>query len=192
MTGMGRRELRSLALVGTFAVAIGLGVAGVLAARPPVETAPAGARVRLIPEHSQVHFGETFTVSLQVDEPGNLAGYQADLVYAPDVVVVTGVSLGPMLSSTGRTAELLGPKSRGAGRTAIGAYSYGHASGISRPGTLAQVALRALCPGNTSLRLESLQLVDPQANLLAGEAADAQVEVSAPYEVFLPIIAKKR
>lgn len=189
---MGRRELRSLALVGTFAVAIGLGLVGVPAGRPPAETAPAGARVRLVPEQSQVHFGETFTVSLQVDEPGNLAAYQADLVYAPDVVVVTGVTLGPMLSSTGRTAEALGPKTRAAGRTALGAYSYGHAAGISQPGTLAQVTLRALRPGSTSLRLESLQLVDPQANLLAGEAVDAQVEVTAPYAVFLPVVAKKQ
>jgi general secretion pathway protein D len=186
------REFRNLMLVGVVALVIGLGVAGILLNRPPARLAPATPLVRLDPADVRVAVGRTFTLSLQVDAPTNLGAYQVDLLYDPDVVQVITVTLSPLLSSTGRTAAPLGPLTRNAGRTTFAGYSYGQAPGVSQAGTLAQIRLRANRPGSTTLRLDHIQLTDPQANLQPAQAMAGQVEVTAPYSVFLPVIVKLR
>jgi hypothetical protein len=186
------RELRNVALIGVVALGIGLGVAGVLLGRPAAPLTPTTPLIRFDPAHVRVGTGETFTVSLQIDGPDDLGAYQVDLLYDPAVVQVVTVTLGPLLSSTGRTAALLGPATRNPGQTTFAAYSYGHASGVSQSGTLAQVQLRAIRMGNTALRLDNIQLTDPQANLQAAQATAGQVEVTALYAVFLPIVVKSQ
>ncbi len=102
-----------------------------------------------------------FTMNVMIDDVVNLGAFQFDLVYDPAVVHITNVTLGPFLSSTGRTTIPLGPTiNNTTGRVTFGAFSFGVAAGPNGSGVLAVVTLTPQGEGESSLGLENTQVTD--------------------------------
>ncbi|MBM4466889.1 MAG: hypothetical protein FJ014_15285, partial [Chloroflexi bacterium] len=60
-----------------------------------------GPTVRIEPVQSTVTLGQSFTVSVMIDQASDLGGFQFDLRYVTTVVTVANVTLGSFLGSTG-------------------------------------------------------------------------------------------
>jgi hypothetical protein len=135
--------------------------------------------------------GATVTITIQIQNPQDLAGFEFDLGYDPAVLQVEKVVLGSLLGSGGRTAYPLGPVTdSAAGELGTGGYTVGELPGVDTDGVLAQVTLRAVESGESSLTLDSPLLADPQGTLgRPAEVFDTAIEVVASGStVWLPLV----
>ena len=150
--------------------------------------------VRLDPKNSTVGVGDTFTLTVAVDDVLDLGSFQFNLVYDPSVVWVDGVTLGDFLGSTGRSAASLGPRvDNEAGKATFGAFSFGDQPGPDGSGALALVRLRAVGLGSSPLDLQNVQLTDAKANPQTPTVEDGAVTVSSTegwYKIYLPLILR--
>ncbi len=81
--------------------------------------------VRIEPVQSTVTVGESFTVSVMIDNASDLGSFQFDLLFVASVVTVTNVTLGDFLGSTGRGATPLGPEYKEVNKVKFAAYTMG-------------------------------------------------------------------
>jgi hypothetical protein len=149
--------------------------------------------VRLVPADSTVATGNTFTVTVMIDEAANLGAFQFDLHYSPASVQVEAVTLGGFLASTGRTAASAGPKvDNGTGFASFAGFSFGTQAGPNGSGTLALVRLRAVGAGTSPLDLDKVQVLDTLVNSQVPRVEDGSVTVKERTErkIHLPIIMK--
>ena len=135
--------------------------------------------VRLDPQNSTVGLGDTFTVTVIVDDALDLGSFQFDLAYDPSVIWVDDVTLGDFLGSTGRSVVSLIKMNNGAGTTTFGAFSFGDQPGPDGLGALALVRLKAVGPGSSPLDLQDVQLTDTKANPQTPTVEDGTVTVSS-------------
>ena len=149
--------------------------------------------VRLDPQNSTVGLGDTFTVTVMVDDALDLGSFQFDLVYDPSVIWVDDVTLGDFLGSTGRSVVSLIKMNNGAGTTTFGAFSFGDQPGPDGSGALALVRLKAVGPGSSPLDLQGVQLTDTKANPQTPTVEDGTVTVSSTegwHRIYLPLIVR--
>ena len=126
------------------------------------------AAVRIDPKQSIVAAGETFTVSVMIDEASDLGAFESTLLYAPAIVMVVDVTVGEFLGSTGRAVIPLGPDiDNQAGRTTFGAWTLGLQPGPNGAGVVVTVSLTAQGEGESPLDLQYVQVVDTTADLQA-------------------------
>ena len=120
--------------------------------------------VRVDPAQSVVDVGETFTITVMIDEASNLGGFQFDLLYVTTTVTVDSVALGGFLGSTGRTVGLVGPIiDNQAGRVSFGAWTAGSAPGPNGTGALALITLTTQGAGISPLDLQGVLVLDTKA-----------------------------
>lgn len=138
----------------------------------------------------QTHYAalvnSTFTVDLWVDGADHLAGWEARLDFDPAQLEVVQVTAGAFLGSSGRAVQIL-QSTPAAGQLMIGQYSYGEQAAVSGSGVLAQVTLRALTAGQSSLTLHDALLANMTGTLVQSSVpastGEAQVELAAPLAV---------
>jgi hypothetical protein len=142
-----------------------LTVSGSAQAGNSTEWLETGETVYIEPSDAVVVPGTTFTIAVNITETLDLGAFEFDLVYSPTLVSVTGVSLCPLLGSTGRTVISLGPEiDNAAGEMSYGAISFGTEAGPSGMGTLAIITLTStLTEGTTILDLRNVQTTDTEA-----------------------------
>ncbi|MGA9349124.1 MAG: cohesin domain-containing protein [Anaerolineae bacterium] len=117
--------------------------------------------MRIEPVQSTVTVGQSFTVSVMIDEASNLGAFQFDLRYTATIVRVNGVTLPAFLGITGRSVFPVGPQiDNQAGKVTFGAWSYGDASGPNGTGALAHISLTAQGEGESLLDLQSIFVLD--------------------------------
>ncbi len=140
------------------------------------------ATVRIEPVQSTVTVGESFTVSVMIDDASDLGAFEFDLLYLPAVVTVDDVTLGAFLGSTGRSVIPVVPIiDNDAGRTSFGAATIGSAAGPNGTGELAIIHLAAQGEGESSLDLQNVLLLDTLVNRQVATDEDGSVVVkSAP------------
>jgi len=120
--------------------------------------------VRIDPAQSVVNVGETFTVTVMIDEATDLGGFQFDMLFITTTVTVDSVSLGDFLGSTGRRTIPVGPIiDNQAGRIAFGAATVGNAPGPNGMGALALITLITQGVGVSPLDLQDVMVVDTAA-----------------------------
>lgn len=135
--------------------------------------------VRIEPVESVVGVGETFTVSVMIDDADDLGGFQFDLLYATSVVTVANVTLGDFLGSTGRPASPVSPIiDNQTGMVSFGGWSLGSDPGPDGTGELAIVSLTAQGVGSSPLDLQNVMLLDTTAQPQEATAEDGVVVVS--------------
>lgn len=138
------------------------------------------AAVRIGPKESIVTAGETFTVSVMIDDATDLGAFQSTLLYAPAIVTLVDVTVGEFLGSTGRAVIPLGPRiDNQAGRIVFGAWTLGLQPGPSGAGMLTTVSLTAQGEGESLLDLQDVQVVDTAPNLQAVTVEDGLVVVES-------------
>jgi hypothetical protein len=138
--------------------------------------------VRIEPVQSTVAVGQSFTVSVMIDEASDLGAFQFDLRYTAAIITVDGVTLGAFLGSTGRDAFVAGTKiDNQAGKVTFGAYSYAFPPlpGPSGTGELAIISLTAQGEGESPLTLQNVTVTDTNAGKQVVTVEDGSVVVGA-------------
>jgi len=120
----------------------------------------------------------TFTADVVITEVTDLAGFEFDVVYDPEVVQLVDVVLGDYLGGSGREVV------SGGGPSEDGRWNFWAASGGDEPtpsdatGILATTFLSPIASGETALTLENVQLANTQPVTMPFTATDGQVVVS--------------
>jgi hypothetical protein len=116
--------------------------------------------------------GETFTTDVNVENTKDLLGFQFDVNFDPAAFAVDSIELGPFLSSTGRSAQPLGPDLRDAanGRVVYGGFTLGSPDqpGAQGAGVLATITWRVVQPADFTGSLSRVQLAGPGGQALPG------------------------
>lgn len=166
---MKKRVFRSIGValwLVTFLIATGVDAAPVALIRTAGLAAAPG--IRFSPSSSTVDPGATFVVDVVVDDVADLGAFEFTVAFNPAVVQVQNIALGSFLGSTGRTTTPLGPNIDNViGSFTFGGFTFGVAPGPTGTGTVAQITLRALGAGSsTVLTFTGAQLTNTSAGLL--------------------------
>lgn len=181
---LGRMALAALMFSLAWAV-----VAGNSSAQPP-------ATVRVLAPTTPVAVGQTFTVSIVVENADNLGAYEFEYNFIPAIAsaTVNDIQLASLLGSTGRTTGVLRLNSA-PGKPNVplfGAYSYGSASGPSGGGVLATVTMTAVSPGASLLNLSGLKITDTTGQEMSAVATASTVTIggSVPNSIYVPLLRR--
>jgi len=127
--------------------------------------------------------GETFTTDVTVENTQDLLGFQFDVNFDPAAFAVESIELGPFLSSTGRSAQPLGPDLRDAasGRAVYGGFTLGAQDqpGAEGSGVLATITWRVVQPADFTATLSRVQLAGPGGQALPGSDTSPPPTASA-------------
>jgi hypothetical protein len=117
--------------------------------------------VRIDPAESVVDVGETFTITVTMDDANDLGGFEFTLSFITTTVTADSVTLGDFLGSTGRTVSTVGPIiDDQAGRASFGAWTLPGPPGPDGTGALAIVALTTQGVGISPLDLQDVLVLD--------------------------------
>lgn len=167
--------LRSVALLLLIAV---------LAVLPNAVSAQEPATVSLQPVAFVPREGETFTTDVSVENTQDLLGFQFDVNFDPAAFAVESIELGPFLSSTGRSAQPLGPDVREAanGRVVYGGFTLGTQDqpGAAGSGVLATITWRVIQPADFAATLSRVQLAGPGGQALPGSDTSPRPVATQP------------
>ncbi len=147
--------------------------------------------VRIEPAESVVRAGQTFTVSVMIDQADDLGGFEFTLLFVPTTVTVDSVTVGDFPGSTGRTViPAVGPTiDNQAGTVSLGVVTVGSAPGPSGTGVLATVTLTAQGSGQSPLDLQDVLVVDTNAEPKTTTVEDGVIR--AGFAVYLPLVMKE-
>ena len=150
-----------------------------------------GPTVRIDPAESVVRAGQTFTVSVMIEEASDLGGFEFTLLFVTTTVTADSVTVGDFPGSTGRTViPAVGPTiDNQAGKASLGVVTVGSASGPSGTGILATVTLTAQGSGESPLDLQDVLVVDTKAERKTTTVEDGVVRVG--FVVYLPLVLKE-
>src|SRR5262245_4449991 len=186
------RMFRQLAYPLALAALVALGVAGAaMFGAGPAASAAQETRVVLVPP-SQARTGELVTVRLLAQNAHNLAGFQATVLFDPSRLRLTGATIEPGLKASGRDMLKLGPVLRdgsavlGAATCPVANCSGAPASptvrllnGVDGQVELGTISFYIVTPGRYELKLDGVQLIDPQGKRLTTAATNAALIVTS-------------
>ncbi len=176
----------------TILLALALMPTLVLAA-PPLSREANVARqdptVRIDPAQVTVSAGQTFSVSVMIDEANDLSGFEFTLHFITSTVTVGSVTVGNFPSSTGRESiPAVNIIDNQAGTASLGVVTVGSVPGASGTGVLATVTLTAQGSGESFLNLQDVMVVDTNAQRQTTTVEDGVVQVR--FAIYLPLILK--
>ena len=125
-----------------------------------------------------IHAGDTFTVDFSAENVSDLAGWQFDVAFDPDVLQAIEVSEGDFLKTEGGTTFLQkGVIDNGSGKiTRLSSARFG-GDGVSGTGTLLSVTFSAKTVGETRLTLQNFQFASASGGIIPVR----------PYEVVITV-----
>ena len=145
--------------------------------------------VRIDPAESAVGAGQTFSISVMIDEADDLGGFEFTLLFVATTVTVDSVIVGDFPDSTGRESiPAVNIIDNQAGTVSLGVVTVGSAPGPSGTGALATVTLTAHVSGESLLDLENVTVLDTNAQRQTTTVEDGVVRVG--FAVYLPLILK--
>lgn len=129
--------------------------------------------------NDQIASGEETVLEIRLNTQKEVTAFEFDLVFEPSQVEISNVELGPFLSSTGRTASLLGPVPNADGQsTKIGAFSFGETAPASGEGVLMTATVRAKDGGATSIALSNVIVTGMENTPYPVTAGEVQLHVN--------------
>ena len=139
------------------------------------------AVVKIDPASKGVDPGETFTVTVMIEDASDLGAFEFELTYdSTCVVTATDATLGPFLGSTGRSVGEVGP-TFGIGSVTYAAYSYGADPGPDGAGVLATITFEAgMTKCSSALHLQNVTVTDTDGNSSSPNTEDGEVIVGPP------------
>jgi hypothetical protein len=141
--------------------------------------APDAPAVVIDPPSQVVTMGDYFTVDVMARNVTNVAAYEFTLQFDPNVLVLSGVSNGSFLGSTGRPVFCPAPTIDDE-RIRFGCVSSGSAPGASGTGLLAEITFQASGLGTSRLDFSASALADSFGKTVDAAAAGGSVFVPAP------------
>ena len=122
------------------------------------------------PTINPVSVGDTFTLSLVVDDVVDLAGWQLDITFNPAVLKAVSVSEGDFLATGGgSTFFASGNTNNTTGEITEITAAFIGTGGISGTGALLEITFEAAAYGEGRLRLENVRLGDPNGDSIPHE-----------------------
>jgi hypothetical protein len=182
--GTGRAALTVLLLALVWATLFGRSDA-----QPPVT-------VRVLGPTAVVPAGQSFTVTIAVENAQNLGAFEFKYHFTPAVVSATAydIQLSSLLGSTGRTTGDLRLASAPGqpGVPLFGAYSYGAPSGPTGNGVLATVTMTAVAPGTSQLSLSGLKVTDVAGAEVTALTTAGSVTVGEALQrsIYMPLLRR--
>ena len=149
-----------------------------------------GPTMRIDPAESVARAGQTFTVSVMIEEANDLGGFEFTLLFVTTMVTVDSVTVGDFPGSTERMViPAVGPIiDNQAGTVSLGVVAVGGAPGPSGTGVLATITLTARGRGESPLDLQDVIVLDTNAQRQTTTVEDGVVRVG--FAVYLPLILK--
>ena len=137
------------------------------------------AAVALAPSGTTVYLSDgDFVVDVALADAGTVGGFEFTLGFDPAVVQVEEAALGSFLGSTGLSTGLLGPDVDNTGGTVhFGGYAFDGSAFPAGSGVLAQITLRPVAAGTSTLAFNSLILSGPSGTALERTVAPGSVTV---------------
>lgn len=158
-----RRSLWVTGLLLLFVLTLGASTVG---------STPNAPTITLSPNPLSMPAATTSALDVQIDGAQDLGAFEFIITFDPAIVRIDGVTLGPLLGSTGNTAALLGPViDSSAGTVRFAAYTVGTAAGPDGGGRLATVQVRALRDGISPLNFTKVRITNRAATVAPGAAA---------------------
>ena len=117
----------------------------------------AGTRFLFDTDATSFEVGDTFTLDLKTENVKNLAGWQADLVFNPDVLEAVEVSEGDFLMSEEEETRFSGGTIDNETGKITGINALRLDVGVSGKGTLCSVSFTVIGPGECLLTLENFE-----------------------------------
>jgi hypothetical protein len=134
--------------------------------------------VRIDPVQSLVEVGETFTISVMIEEANDLGGFEFTLRFITTTVTVDSMTVGDFPGSTGREDHSpVNIINNPAGMVSLGVVTVGSAPGASGIGVLAAITLTAQGSGESLLNLQDVLVVDTSAQRQTTTVEDGTVVV---------------
>lgn len=135
--------------------------------------------------------GSSFNVNVNVQDAVDLAGFQFELVYNPDIVSISSVVLSNFLITQGRTVETIPgmPEydiDNEAGRLTCNRVTVGTGAGASGSGTLVSITFQVKSLSDDYLNIENAYLTDrqPQSFSVAnGKLSTSDGKVQPRYHI---------
>jgi hypothetical protein len=127
------------------------------------------------------------TVQVRIENATDVAAFEFILAYDPAVLSQPSVAVEPLINSTGRDAQCLGPivdsAANGPGTVEYGCATTGSGAGVSGAGVLATVTFRLHGGGRSPVLLERVAASNELGDSTCGPGClveDGTVEVSGP------------
>lgn len=184
------RPIRNALLIALAALAVGILSLPGLFTGEAAATAGAGTLAILAPSGT-LTVGDTVQVTVQMQgASGPVAAAQAEVVYNPAVLEFRSVAPAGFLAGTGRQV-VCPPPSQSSGRARFACASTGPIDGPTGNGALVTLIFGAIGPGQSSLSLEGISLVNssrpPAAISSSAQGTQLTVEGETPVETDVPI-----
>jgi hypothetical protein len=120
------------------------------------------------------------TVDVYVEGVSSLGGFQFVVGFDPSVVRAQQATLSSWVTAGTRSFSVLGPQlDNAAGRITFGAFSYGAEPAPGGPGTMATLTFMPVAHGTSVLRLEHVQIADPEGAPYGISVRDGSIVVLA-------------
>ena len=146
----------------------------------PAEAKPeppeAGVAVRFVPAAVETRRGETFTVSLVIQNATDVYNAPVKFQFDPKLLRMTGITQGNLLSADGKQVIFTRNILNDAGTASIVLNRLPGAGGVSGSGALVSLTFQALAPGRTEVTVPELTIRDSEMRPLA--AAPPKLVVS--------------
>ncbi|NOX63920.1 MAG: hypothetical protein GXP42_18545 [Chloroflexi bacterium] len=124
--------------------------------------------------------GGDISVDLMIQDVTDMASFEVSLAFDATIVQVNSVTLGDFLSSSGRTASLLGPNiDNGAGRVSFGAFTFGSAPGANGSGVLATITFTPVATGASPITFENALATNTQGVAINLSVRNTTISISA-------------
>ena len=139
-----------------------------------------GTGFALSTDTTTVRVGDTFTLRINAEEVTDLAGWQFDLTFDPDVLEAIEVNEGDFLKTGGETTFFQkGTVDNAEGKIAGVSSALISKSGVTGTGTLLSVVFSAKADGNSRLALHNFQLGSTAGAVIPAGVRDLTITVES-------------
>ena len=144
-----------------------------------------GTRVYIDPAEQTVNLGDSVSVSVNIENVTNLAGFQFDIHYNPAILSSASVLEDEFLSGGGGTFCLEETVDAAAGTITDIACARTDQGGVSGSGTLITITFAAIGAGESYIRIQNIRLPDPNGAQISATTTDGSVTVTEypPWDV---------
>jgi Leucine-rich repeat (LRR) protein len=138
---------------------------------------PLGARFSFSTQTPRLSVGDTLTLNVRAEKVTDLAGYQTNITFNPDVLKANGVREGGFLKQAGgqtffQKGRIQNPKGE-----ITGIKTSRFKGGVSGDGTLLLVTFTAIAEGRTTVKLRNFQAGTPTGQTVAAFAPEISIQV---------------
>ena len=151
---------------------------------------PPGARFAFSTQTPQLSVGDTLTLHVRAEKVTDLAGYQTNIIFNPDVLKANGVRESGFLKQAGGQTFFQKGKIQNPKGEITGIKTARFKGGVSGDGTLLLVTFTAIAEGRTTVKLRNFQAGTPTGAAIGGFApeihihvGDGRVSITPPWDV---------